>query len=427
MKIKRSLLPLLPLLSLSLFSCQPERSRFDPAESPAPLPGSETSFEDYLATTSDYIATQLSERVFATDPAPFGEGYSLETVVQMRSPFQINPTPDACTDSGAGAGMGFLMVHGLSDSPYLLKSVADSLSERYPCALIRGLLTPGHGTVPGDLLSVDRDDWLALLDWAVNGFSGQVNSLYLVGYSNGGTLAVNYLHQQPRRTALIQGLILLSPGLKTHSEMAWLTPWMRYLRSWVNQSDDTDAVKYESFPMHAAAEFYLLTRPLFDEDFRISDMPVFMAVSADDTTVQSQFAAEFFCTRIDSEKRTMLWLHSSITDVRPQTNCPEIEMLAVPEQFESVVSYSHVGLTLPPDDRHYGTEGAYPVCTAYQQTPDDYRGCRDGTEGIVYGENTIRDESGRYDGKLVRRTSFNPAYRQMIDRIGCFIDENCPR
>ena len=43
----------------------------------------------------------------------------------------------------------------------------------------------------------------------------------------------------------------------------------------------------------------------------------------------------------------------------------------------------------------------------------------------LYAENNYMDENGLYDGKIVRRTSFNPDYDEMIADIRCFIDPQC--
>src|SRR3989338_5967835 len=115
----------------------------------------------------------------STPAEPFGPGLIVDQVVQMRSTYEILPNQAACAASGAEDRLGFLLIHGLTDSPYLLRSVARSLTERYPCALVRGLLLPGHGTVPGDSLAMQHEEWLAGTRFGGGGFRGQVGSLFL--------------------------------------------------------------------------------------------------------------------------------------------------------------------------------------------------------------------------------------------------------
>ena len=52
--------------------------------------------------------------------------------------------------------------------------------------------------------------------------------------------------------------------------------------------------------------------------------------------------------------------------------------------------------------------------------------CLSDNQNSVYAENNYMDEeSGLRDGKIVRRTSFNPTYDEMILDIHCFIEKNC--
>ena len=88
---------------------------------------------------------------------------------------------------------GALLLHGLSDSPYSMRSMGEVLHEEG--VQVVGLRLPGHGTAPSGLLDVTAADWqaavrLAVLD--VRAKIGPDRPLYLVGYSNGAALAVDY-------------------------------------------------------------------------------------------------------------------------------------------------------------------------------------------------------------------------------------------
>jgi pimeloyl-ACP methyl ester carboxylesterase len=65
--------------------------------------------------------------------------------------------------------------------------------------------------VPGDSLDVHRNEWRDITRYGVNSFKGRVDALYLVGYSAGATLAVEYADQH-RDESLLAGLMLLSPA-----------------------------------------------------------------------------------------------------------------------------------------------------------------------------------------------------------------------
>jgi len=250
-----------------------------------------------------------------------------------------------------------------------------------------------------------------------------VDSLYVVGYSNGSVLALNYLDRN-RETDFINGLILLSPGLEMRDNRAFLSPWLKFGWKWINQNLDQDAVKYESFPMNAAAEFYHLTKDVGRADFGPLDLPVLMVVSGDDTTINNQYSVDFFCNKITSDSRKMIWYQSNLSREIPQRKCNGINIFPT-AQSDRFVSYSHVAITMPQSDPHYGMDGNYSVCLRYSGDAALFLRCREDNEATVYAEHTYLNKFGTYQGKLVRRTTFNPAYEEMISELICFVDGNC--
>ena len=201
-------------------------SRFNPSATPAYLPAAEDSFEFYVEENRSRIRAVLAEYYFTDSDTPFGPGYSIDRVLDMRSPYQLSPEAGTCQSGEGNNAKGFLLVHGLTDSPYLLRKVGESLAAAYPCALVRGLLSPGHGTIPGDLLNVRVQQWLTTIEFGINSFAGKVDELHVVGYSNGRALALNFLDNN-RLENSVTSLILLSPGLETLDKRAYLTPYLR--------------------------------------------------------------------------------------------------------------------------------------------------------------------------------------------------------
>ena len=88
---------------------------------------------------------------------------------------------------------GALLVHGLTDSPYSFRTIAEDLRARGYYVL--ALRVPGHGTVPAGLTDVNWEDWLAAVRLGarhVRATIGEGKPLMLVGYSNGGALVLKY-------------------------------------------------------------------------------------------------------------------------------------------------------------------------------------------------------------------------------------------
>jgi len=171
--------------------------RLQPSGQAAGVPEAGQPFSDYVRYNRQTLTEVLSRLRFSTDPVPFGAAYSLQQVVEMRSPWQRLPAMDC--EPREPVRIGFLLIHGLSDSPYTLRSIGRSLAQAYPCAVVRSVLLPGHGTVPGDLLEVDRRQWLEAMEYGVDSFRGGVDALYLVGYSSGAALSVHYADSSRRR------------------------------------------------------------------------------------------------------------------------------------------------------------------------------------------------------------------------------------
>ena len=93
-----------------------------------------------------------------------------------------------------GAPVGAVVfLHGLTDSPYSQRHIARRYhAHGYVAIAIR---LPGHGTVPGGLAEVEWEDWMAATRLAVREARRRIGPalpLHLVGFSNGGALAMKY-------------------------------------------------------------------------------------------------------------------------------------------------------------------------------------------------------------------------------------------
>jgi len=86
--------------------------------------------------------------------------------------------------------IGVLLIHGMSDSPYSLRSIGQLLHGHG--AYVIGMRVPGHGQAPSGLVDVEWEDMAAAVRLAVGELQDKSPGipLYIVGYSNGGALAV---------------------------------------------------------------------------------------------------------------------------------------------------------------------------------------------------------------------------------------------
>ncbi|HHO0937279.1 TPA: alpha/beta hydrolase [Aeromonas hydrophila] len=167
-----------------------------------------------------------------------------------------------------------VFLHGLTDSPYSLRHLAQRYREQGFIAL--GLRIPGHGTVPAGLVDIDWETWLAATRLAVREARVLAPSplpLHLVGFSNGGALAVKYaLDAEGDKTGALarpDRLVLISPmiGVTRFARFAGLKAVPALLpafasAAWLDTMPEFNPFKYNSFPVNGARQSYRLTHAI---------------------------------------------------------------------------------------------------------------------------------------------------------------------
>lgn len=167
---------------------------------------------------------------------------------------------------------GALLIHGMSDGPYSMRHVARILEgEGYYGLALR---MPGHGTVPGGLARVGWDDWAAAVRLGMRHVRQRIGPgrpLMVVGYSNGGALAVHYALDalddpelpRPDRLVLLSPMIGVTPAARLAPVVSLFSgiPWFNR-GAWTGIQPEYNPFKYNSFPANAGYQSYLVTRSL---------------------------------------------------------------------------------------------------------------------------------------------------------------------
>jgi alpha-beta hydrolase superfamily lysophospholipase len=121
---------------------------------------------------------------------------------------------------------------------------------------------------------VDWQDWLAATRLAVREakrLTGKDVPLHIVGFSNGGALAMKYSLDALDNAELAkpQRVILISPmiGITSFARFSGLAGWPAFLpafskAAWLNIMPEFNPFKYNSFPTNAARQSFLLTKAL---------------------------------------------------------------------------------------------------------------------------------------------------------------------
>ena len=172
---------------------------------------------------------------------------------------------------GAPAGV-VVLLHGLTDSPYSLRHVAQRYRDNGFVAV--GIRLPAHGTVPAGLTRVRWEDWMAATRLAIREARRRVPApapLHLAGFSNGGALAMKYAldalgnPQLPRADRVV----LLTPmiGITRFARFAGLASLPALLppfanAAWLSVVPEFNPFKYNSFPVNGARQSFRLTDAL---------------------------------------------------------------------------------------------------------------------------------------------------------------------
>jgi alpha-beta hydrolase superfamily lysophospholipase len=166
---------------------------------------------------------------------------------------------------------GVLLLHGLTDSPYSMRSLATFFQGEGFYALCPRL--PGHGTVPAGLLEVSWKDWMAAVRLAARHVRERVGPgkpIYLCGYSTGGGLAIlQTLEALAGGDVLPDRLFLFSPAIGVtafarasnwHKAYSWIPGFEK--SKWLSVEPEYDPFKYNSFPKNAGAQVWELTKEI---------------------------------------------------------------------------------------------------------------------------------------------------------------------
>jgi len=262
------------------------------------------SFEDYLSIEAR-LFKQLDERVYARIEPEDRRLINRYHRGSLSDPGRWSPNWNRTFELPEKAPKaGILLLHGMSDSPYSLRSLGQKL--HMEGAWVVGLRLPGHGTAPSGLVSVKWQDMAAAVRLSMQHLRDKVGRrpLYIVGYSNGGALAVHYAISTLEDNALpsVDGMVLISPAIGV-TPLAAFAVWQARLGrllglqklAWTDILPEYDPFKYGSFAVNAGDQVYRLTaeiqskmKTMGDEKALKRFPPVVAFQSAVDATVSTQ-------------------------------------------------------------------------------------------------------------------------------------------
>ena len=157
--------------------------------------------------------------------------------------------------SGGRLREAALLIHDLGGTPYEMRDMARAFADA--CYLVRAILLPGHGTVPGDLLDVDYRQWVDATRSAVASFEGEAErSSWSVSGSAARSPSTTRCPTRPVPTwsLAVWCCWRRHSGPKRRSSgcarQAFAANRVRR-RRWARLLPDYDPVRYESLPRNA--------------------------------------------------------------------------------------------------------------------------------------------------------------------------------
>ena len=378
--------------------------------------GKVKTLDDYWSL-EDRLFAQLREKVYAKVDATARRAFNRYSTGSISDPLPHKPEWNRTFELGHEKPRGgALLLHGLSDSPYSIRVLAERLHRKGYWVV--GLRLPGHGTAPSGLVSATWEDWAAATRLAARDLRariGPARPMVLVGYSTGAALAVEYAAARLQGEDLpkVDGLVLLSPaiGVSKAAAFAGVQSWLAGVdglekAAWTDIVPEYDPYKYNSFTANAGEQIFKLTKRIDAQltvlggGGAVKGMPRILAFqSAADATVSTPAVVNALFRRLAPEGHALVafdinrhadsepLFEPSVLAVRPHLfdgpplpfdltalinadaasdavvalhrragttdNSREPTGLAWPWY---VFSLSHTALPFPPDDPVYGAE-----------------------------------------------------------------------
>ena len=347
------------------------------------------SFTQYIEQTREMITQARIDL----------DGDDAEKIIDVNSPFEYRP-------KNFDGKRGILLVHGLCDSPFWMRDLAQFFLEQN--FLVRALLLPGHGTRSGDLLHINYQDWFNAVNYGMRSFNGEVERKYFCGFSTGAALGIHYaLHHDD-----VSALLLFSLAYEAKSQ-DWLYNHLSNVQRYLSEADNWvitkkyyDYAKYSALPMNAPWQLQHIIDSNREELKKYTlSLPIFMAQSADDETVLSEPAVDFFCQQSNPKSRLVYY-----SNKQEKWHDERIHYQSGIMPEENTLSISHVSLVIAPDNPHYGRHKDYDYPIYYNDKVEDK---------TLHQGALSNDMLKRYN---YTRLTYQPDFTQLMQRIKTFLD-----
>ena len=205
---------------------------------------------------------------------------------------------------------GILLIHGFTGSPSHMRKIGDALHERG--FAVRGILLPGHGTKPEDMLNASWQDYLQAARTAAQEMRKQYAHFTVAGLSMGGVLAL-MLAEEMNLTACVA----IAAPMNTTNRFRHFALIGSYFYPMVHKRADgaratLDAaydIGYDGFPTRSTHDLNVLMHRA-KTNLSLIRCPLLAVQSRQDKTVTAD-SPDIILNGISSRKKAMLWLQDA--------------------------------------------------------------------------------------------------------------------
>ncbi|MDF0751788.1 alpha/beta fold hydrolase [Marinobacter sp. 71-i] len=397
----KALFRIFPVMALALIAaCTTSPVMYEPATTQL-MPGGADDFGQYLADTRQH----LTENLVAVPDFP------RQQQIEWNMPFRVMPA-DHCKREQT---RGILLVHGLSDSPFVFRDFARVLAEQ--CIEVRTVLLQGHGTRPGDMVSASADVWRQQVREHFNALADDVDIPFIGGFSLGGALATE--RALSKNTPRPAGLVVLAPAWELNGlkDYLWLASAARLFTDFVEEEAELNPVKYESFATNSAVQLSTVldkVQALLSQ-YRQIDLPVLIAATEADSVINLEFLVNEFRTRFTNPDNRML-VFRDLREPWPE-NWRNDRIVSFNSYLpdDNILEFSHQSLAIAPNNELYGIGNPLNRCLEPNLISlDDCRQLEEQNLWFSAWHDTERPV-------LTSRLTYNPWFKETVQALVEFV------
>jgi len=358
-------------------SILPENKRVPLNRTPEYYNYLQPSFEDYLRVTKGWLK---NNRVFLTN--------NHEKELSMNMPFELGIKTES--------DKAILLVHGLGDSPFSFSDISKTLESQG--FYVQSILLPGHGSKIKDLMLPSYSDWQQIVDYYTNLLKKDFDNVWLGGYSTGGNLVTIHALQNND----IDGLLLFAPGFQSNNPVIEKFARIASLFTDVVEREEVNLVKYSSGAIQGAIAYVdsaSMVRTLLEE--KTVNIPTFIALSEEDSALDSASTKSLYLKRFVHPKNKMLWYGKSGEQHH------SIKHFSMKLVSQKISTGSHMSPLFSPYNPYYGRLGERRLCQIKFIKPMT-RQCYKNRDELWYAAWGYQEE-----GKKHTRLTWNPYYTEL--------------